>query len=119
MATLTGPFSNIEINQIEYGRLSEDQAVDSTSFKVKIPKLMVKTTSNRVIFDRGIFLNSSDCSVQTTNSITTLDYITINKAKTCDLSSVAEDGIIKKDTLVMCVSITNNINDLIIVGAIK
>lgn len=119
MALTSSAFADIDINQVEYCRTVGDQPVNADTYRVQIPKLMLRTFEGRVLINRSMFINCKDCPVQSKSTIDVVDYITVKRSPSCNLSSVSVENMIPHNTLLMCASVTNNINDFIIISAVN
>lgn len=119
MAMTNSAFADIDLNQVEYCRTVGDQPVNADTYRVQIPKLMLRTFEGRVLINRSMFINCKDCPVQSKSSINVANYITIKRASTCNLNNVSVNNCIPNNTLLMCACVTNNINDLIIISGVN
>lgn len=114
--SVQNPFADISINQIEYGITVGDQPYNSNTFRVKFPKLMVRTVKDKIVFNKSIFVNAPSCSILSKNTLNTLDYITVKKSPLCNLSPLRDSkGNIPDNTIVVCRSINGDIKDMVIV----
>lgn len=112
------PFADISINQIEYGRIVGNQPHESDTFKINIPKLMIRASKNTITFNKSIFANAPTCRILSKNVLNTVNYITVKRSPSCDFSSIAVDGCISDGTIVMCACINGDIKDIIIISAV-
>ena len=80
-----------KLNQLEFARTVGIHGLNDTMIKIKIPRLMVNIPreTERIIFDRNIFVNAPDCKILSSNTIETQNFITVPKTANCDLTHIA------------------------------
>lgn len=79
-----------KLNQLEFARTVGIHDPNDTMLRIRIPRLMVNISreTERIIFDRNIFVNAPDCKILSTNMIETQNFITVPKTANCDLSHI-------------------------------
>lgn len=110
-------FGTIELDKNEYCITTAPAHYTSKSFKVKFPKLMSELSSaNKEVFNRNIFLNDKPCKPVSANSVSLLNYITVERSEQCSLIAVADiNGIVPAGTTLVCLCMNNNIKDMKII----
>ena len=113
--------SDIALAQYEYCFLKGDQYFNSSSFHVKIPKLMPSVTPKQTEpFNKNILVNASTCKPSVNGSIKVQDYVTIKRSRQCSLYH--KIGNIKDEVLdgtgVTCLCMNNNYKDIRIIDSL-
>lgn len=98
----------MKLKSLEVVRTVGNHEPDATSLKIRIPRLMAKINQPITIenFDTNIFVNDDKCRVYPKNTITTQNYITVQRSVNCDLSHtvkiIDDKSVIPENTQLVC-----------------
>lgn len=120
-------FKAIQQNNLqtfEYCYTLDERHHKSDKFAVYIPSLMTEIGQKEPDevdddIERSIFINSSECNVDISTSITTQNFLEVPvffNSNLCHNSD--EHGMIPKGTKLLCMIINNDVNDIHITGFI-
>ena len=116
----TPSVTNLQINPIEYCYTTKSQHYTSSTFQVRIPKLMpLMLPASTKIFNKNILINDKQCKPNIKNSVKTQSYITVKRSPNCSLEHKADaSGMVPAGTAVSCTCMNGNIKDMILTDSL-
>lgn len=108
----------INLDHFEYAMLLKDTNMNSSTFKMFVPKIMPAVKYKEAdTWDEeiktGIFVNDKECKIEHSKKIKCQNFLTIERHTNTDFSSRADKhNIIKKDTKFIIQSMYGNVKDL-------